>query len=117
MGIHSLVNFILIYIFYIVKLGKSNLMDAISFVLGIKSAQLRSSQLKDLIYRGRAMQDDDEEVSDGMAIEGRTNNPKRAWVMAVYKDDNGNEIKFTRRYFIIHRMIVLYSKLIKYFSY
>ncbi|CAB4426787.1 unnamed protein product [Rhizophagus irregularis] len=76
--------------------GKSNLMDAISFVLGIKSAQLRSSQLKDLIYRGRAMQDDDEEVTDGMAIEGRTNNPKRAWVMAVYKDDNGNEIKFTR---------------------
>jgi structural maintenance of chromosome 1 len=74
-------------------------MDAISFVLGIKSAQLRSSQLKDLIYRGRAMQDDDEEVPDGMAIEGRTNNPKRAWVMAVYKDDNGNEIKFTRRYF------------------
>ncbi|CAG8779525.1 4083_t:CDS:10, partial [Gigaspora margarita] len=42
--------------------GKSNLMDAISFVLGIKSAQLRSSQLRDLIYR----------------------------------DDNGNEIKFHR---------------------
>lgn len=28
-------------------------MDAISFVLGVKSAQLRSTQLKDLIYRGR----------------------------------------------------------------
>ncbi|CAG8495652.1 5119_t:CDS:10 [Dentiscutata erythropus] len=61
--------------------GKSNLMDAISFVLGIKSAQLRSSQLRDLIYR---------------ALEWRANNPKRAWVMAVYKDDNGNEIKFHR---------------------
>lgn len=29
--------------------GKSNLMDAISFVLGIKSSQLRSSHLKELI--------------------------------------------------------------------
>jgi structural maintenance of chromosome 1 len=35
--------------------GKSNLMDAISFVLGVKSAQLRSSQLKDLVYRGRRL--------------------------------------------------------------
>ena len=31
--------------------GKSNLMDAISFVLGVQSKHLRSSQLKDLIYR------------------------------------------------------------------
>ncbi|KAG5220706.1 Structural maintenance of chromosomes protein [Salix suchowensis] len=30
-------------------------MDAISFVLGVKSAQLRSSQLKDLVYRGRRL--------------------------------------------------------------
>ncbi|KAF9231133.1 hypothetical protein BU15DRAFT_56542 [Melanogaster broomeanus] len=35
--------------------GKSNLMDAISVVLGIKSAQLCSSQLKDLVYRGRRL--------------------------------------------------------------
>jgi structural maintenance of chromosome 1 len=35
--------------------GKSNLLDAISFVLGVKSAQLRSSQLKDLVYRGRRL--------------------------------------------------------------
>ena len=32
-------------------IGKSNLMDAISFVLGIKANQLRGTQLKDLIYR------------------------------------------------------------------
>ncbi|KAI8911697.1 RecF/RecN/SMC [Gorgonomyces haynaldii] len=32
--------------------GKSNLMDAISFVLGVKSSQLRSSQLKELVYDG-----------------------------------------------------------------
>ncbi|PVU85612.1 hypothetical protein BB560_006965 [Smittium megazygosporum] len=31
--------------------GKSNLMDAISFVLGVQTSQLRSTQLKDLIYR------------------------------------------------------------------
>jgi structural maintenance of chromosome 1 len=31
--------------------GKSNLMDAISFVLGVRSASLRSTALKDLIYR------------------------------------------------------------------
>ena len=31
--------------------GKSNLMDAISFVLGVQSKQLRSTHLKELIYR------------------------------------------------------------------
>ena len=30
--------------------GKSNLMDAISFVLGVRSAQLRGTTFKDLIY-------------------------------------------------------------------
>ncbi|KAG9307684.1 hypothetical protein G9A89_023249 [Geosiphon pyriformis] len=76
--------------------GKSNLMDAISFVLGVKSSQLRSSQLRDLIYRGSAMQDDDDDDIDSFSTEGRANNPRRAWVMAVYQDDNGEELKFTR---------------------
>ena len=31
--------------------GKSNLMDAISFVLGVQSKHLRSSTLKELLYR------------------------------------------------------------------
>lgn len=35
----------------IVGAGKSNMMDAISFVLGIQAKHLRSSRLKDLIYR------------------------------------------------------------------
>ncbi|KAF2461668.1 cohesin complex subunit [Lineolata rhizophorae] len=35
--------------------GKSNSMDAISFVLGIKSSHLRSSHLRDLVYRGRVL--------------------------------------------------------------
>ena len=30
--------------------GKSNLMDAISFVLGVQSAQLRGTALRDLVY-------------------------------------------------------------------
>lgn len=37
--------------------GKSNLMDAISFVLGVKSSQLRSSQLKELVFRPDAGQE------------------------------------------------------------
>ncbi|KDR79797.1 hypothetical protein GALMADRAFT_241878 [Galerina marginata CBS 339.88] len=79
--------------------GKSNLMDAISFVLGVKSAQLRSSQLKDLVYRGRrlargdaeegsAAGSDEEEEGEGTA--------KKAWVMAVYVDDDKKEWKFQR---------------------
>lgn len=31
--------------------GKSNLMDAISFVLGVRTSQLRGNQLRDLVYR------------------------------------------------------------------
>ena len=53
--------------------GKSNLMDAISFVFGLHASSLRSHQLKDLIYRGATLQDgghlalhndDDEEEID-----------------------------------------------------
>ncbi len=83
--------------------GKSNLMDAISFVLGVKSAQLRSSQLKDLVYRGRRLarngtemgsetlqQQEEEEEEEG---EGTA---KKAWVLAVYVDGQGKEWKFQR---------------------
>ncbi|EIW78182.1 cohesin complex subunit psm1 [Coniophora puteana RWD-64-598 SS2] len=84
--------------------GKSNLMDAISFVLGVKSAQLRSSQLRDLVYRGRRLahseatsdadltrdQEEDEEEQTG---EGTA---KRAWVLAVYEDEKGKEWLFQR---------------------
>ncbi|KAF9435609.1 Structural maintenance of chromosomes protein 1 [Entomortierella beljakovae] len=80
--------------------GKSNLMDAISFVLGVKSAQLRSSQLRELIYRDRA--DDGEETqrngTSGTSRQGALSDsdPRRTWVMAVYQKDNGDEIRFTR---------------------
>lgn len=90
-------------------------MDAISFVLGIKSSQLRSSSLKELVYRGRVMKtskinddgsviepatngtpnghaNDDEDASQ----RGSRNDPKTAWVMAVYEDDAGDEQKWKR---------------------
>ncbi|KAI8982948.1 condensin complex subunit SMC1 [Trametes punicea] len=84
--------------------GKSNLMDAISFVLGVKSAQLRSSQLKDLVYRGRRLarhpegeaagpsQREDEDDGEGEG-EGTAN---KAWVLAVYEDADRKEWKFQR---------------------
>lgn len=87
-------------------------MDAISFVLGIKSSHLRSSHLRDLVYRGRVLKtstingdgsattnganghadgdvgSDDENTQN--STQGR-NDPKSAWVMAVYEDDVGDE--------------------------
>ncbi|KAK2630316.1 hypothetical protein QTJ16_001136 [Diplocarpon rosae] len=96
--------------------GKSNSMDAISFVLGIKSSHLRSAHLRDLVYRGRVLKtskinDDGSAAAPGT---GETNgngdapdeesqsqrpgrnDPKSAWVMAVYEDDAGDEQKWKR---------------------
>lgn len=90
--------------------GKSNLMDAISFVLGIRSNQLRSSMLVDLIYRGRLENDDEQEPErnkqpriDQDSSPAQTeetadeSNPTRAYVTCVYQKDDLNEpTKFTR---------------------
>jgi structural maintenance of chromosome 1 len=94
-----------------------NRMDAISFVLGIKSSHLRSSHLKDLVYRGRVLKtskiNDDGSAAapttnghangDGGGSDEETqsqrpgrNDPKSAWVMAVYEDDAGDEQKWKR---------------------
>ena len=86
-------------------------MDAISFVLGIKSSHLRSAHLRDLVYRGRVLRTskingdgsatkegvngdadrdgglDNETLSNGTQ---ERNDPKSAWVMAVYEDDAGD---------------------------
>jgi structural maintenance of chromosome 1 len=74
-------------------------MDAISFVLGVKSAQLRSSQLKDLVYRGRKLAKDAEGPSDA-SIDDETDlgegTATKAWVVAVYEDLEGNEYRFKR---------------------
>ena len=86
-------------------------MDAISFVLGIKSSHLRSAHLRDLVYRGRVLRtakiNEDGSATtngvnghvngDGIQIEDEfedtqeRNDPKSAWVMAVYEDDAGDE--------------------------
>lgn len=85
-------------------------MDAISFVLGIKSSHLRSSHLKDLVYRGRVMEtskpsEDAPEANghaNGDALDdddsGRAGrgDPKTAWVMAVYEDDAGDTHRWKR---------------------
>lgn len=62
--------------------GKSNLMDAISFVLGVKSHQLRGSQLRDLIHKK-----EDEKSAD---------NTRSAYVEIVYKKSSDEEILFRR---------------------
>ena len=56
-------------------------MDAISFVLGIKSNQLRSHQLKDLLYNGEK----DSQPADS------------AYVRAIFSKE-GNELVFQRTY-------------------
>ena len=87
-------------------------MDAISFVLGIKSSHLRSAHLRDLVFRGRVLRtskinNDGSATTNG--LNGHTNShiesededrpmntqerndPKSAWVMAVYEDEAGDE--------------------------
>lgn len=86
-------------------------MDAISFVLGIKSSHLRSTHLRDLVYRGRVLRtskinDDGSASKEDAATNGDTengteqpaerNDPKTAWVMAVYEDDAGEEQHWRR---------------------
>jgi len=87
-------------------------MDAISFVLGIKSSHLRSSHLRDLIYRGRVLRtskingdgsatkpgedghangDASLDADDSQQGTQERHDPKNAWVMAVYKDDAEDE--------------------------
>ena len=86
-------------------------MDAISFVLGIKSSHLRSAHLRDLVYRGRVLRTskingdgsattngvnghaNGDAVSDDEGTQNGTqerNDPKSAWVIAVYEDDAGD---------------------------
>lgn len=95
-------------------------MDAISFVLGLRSTSLRSAALKDLIYRsgkkkrkGKGKQsegqdeedeladendddDDDDEEEEGDEGQEDQDGERTAWVMAVYKHDDGKEWKFQR---------------------
>lgn len=103
--------------------GKSNSMDAISFVLGIKSSHLRSSHLRDLIYRGRILKTskvhadgsaaaphrsveletgDSQAIPDNIANEkeqessAQRDDAQNASVVAVYEDDSGEEQHWKR---------------------
>lgn len=85
-------------------------MDAISFVLGVRSAQLRSNQLKDLIYRAGTRHEDGENGNgaDEMIVDGKgrrrngavddddEGQARKAWVMAVYVDKEDKEWKYQR---------------------
>ncbi|KDN52242.1 hypothetical protein K437DRAFT_221032 [Tilletiaria anomala UBC 951] len=75
-------------------------MDAISFVLGVKSGQLRSSQLKDLIYRGRRLGteevDGESDLSDPDHEARSEESGKRASVTAVFRDGKAIEHRFQR---------------------
>lgn len=81
-------------------------MDAISSILGVKSAQLRSSRLKDLIYRGRRLarhSNGDASASGDVGLDrseargerGRRDSEEGV-VLAVYEDEKGKEWKFQR---------------------
>ncbi|KAL2315843.1 Structural maintenance of chromosomes protein [Schizosaccharomyces pombe] len=69
--------------------GKSNLMDAISFVLGVKSSHLRSTNVKELIYRGKILQRDNTDFTD-------SSNPTTAYVKLMYELDNGEQREYKR---------------------
>ena len=58
--------------------GKSNLMDAISFVLGVRTQQLRGTQLKELVY------------------DSETEHPRRAYVKLTMKTVHGETVHFAR---------------------
>ena len=73
----------LVYLQSINSIGKSNILDAISFVLGLQSHLLRSQNFKDLIYKG--------ESANGAC--------KFALVSLYYERENGEESIFSRRYF------------------
>lgn len=81
------------------------MLDAISFVLGIQSSQLRSNHLRDLIYRGRiesenvgllGIADIPEESSESFAADVLSPDPTSAYVCAIYEKDNGELMKLKR---------------------
>ena len=69
--------------------GKSNLMDAMSFVFGVQSRQLRSSVLRDLIYRPPGTAVDNSELECSVTL---------VYQMESEDSDEGEEeIRFMRK--------------------
>jgi structural maintenance of chromosome 1 len=80
-------------------------MDAISFVLGVRSMYLRSNDKTDFIYRGRRLARAPEEPSQMPGEEDEVDgdgDATSAWVLAVYVDESGTEMKFKRTYVSFH---------------
>lgn len=75
--------------------GKSNMMDAISFVLGVRSNQLRSKNIKSLIYRGRKDDNDDDDDDDDNDNDN-DDDPDRAYVIAIYETDDKKILNLKR---------------------
>lgn len=74
-------------------------MDAVSFVLGIQSAHLRSSNLAELIYRdGSGEEGSGEDGKDGRGKRRKGDGPKHASVSAFYTDSHGQDLVFSRTY-------------------
>lgn len=67
-------------------------MDAISFVLGVRGSQIRSTELRDLIYSSSAVRGD----ADDAGSESDDGAPQRASVTAVIEDTKGGEHRFQR---------------------
>ena len=59
-------------------------MDAMSFVLGVRTTQLRGNQLKELLYSN----------SDGNTEEDK---PRRGFVKLVYVTEEGDSVIFGRQ--------------------
>ena len=97
--------------------GKSNLMDAISFVLGVQSAQLRGSTLRDLVYaydvqdskekRNASVSlvyvlntndedDEGEEEDEREEREGDKENSKKKRQKRGEEEGEKNEVRFSR---------------------
>ena len=84
--------------------GKSNLMDAISFLLGVQSRDLRSSQLKDLIFRppdqpahSKVSDDDDDDDDDeSSSTAERPQLRARATLVYEHPEDADLETRFSR---------------------
>ncbi|TIB71418.1 hypothetical protein E3Q08_01295, partial [Wallemia mellicola] len=77
--------------------GKSNLMDAISFVLGVKSAHLRGSNIRDLIYRGRRVGlENDAPIEQTQEGDHDYYSAQKASVLALYKNASGRQFRFER---------------------
>ncbi len=69
-------------------------MDAISFVLGVKSAHLRSNSLRELIYRPGVASHECSTVSTEIASVEAPNSASVSIAFTV--DDNGQELCFKR---------------------